>query len=173
MCSEIAIQLLWFGVPFYVRLIIQFFSLFLLIIGLPLILNLILFWTTRPFLGDMCLVLLFGGFGSNVMILVFKAGFGIRLTISWATLIQNPGVDGQGEDELHRNQRWKLHSEGAVKVNTDDTIYRSNSRAADGGVLCDKHGRWIKGFIRSISQCDALHVELWASMVDISLVTTC
>ncbi|MCI48692.1 ribonuclease H [Trifolium medium] len=44
-------------------------------------------------------------------------------------------------------------------------ILRSQSTSGCGGLFCNSDGRWIKGYIKRILACDALHPEMWGMYV--------
>ena len=58
--------------------------------------------------------------------------------------------------------RWKLPSLGWFKLNTDGSAMGYPGPAGGDGLICDDHGRWVKGFLRRIGKVSSLEAELWA-----------
>ena len=71
--------------------------------------------------------------------------------------------------QLHQNPQhkeiiyigWKRPPEGWIKLNSDGACKRNNEGSGYGGLLRNPDGHWIKGYIKKIGSCDALHAEMW------------
>ncbi|KAE8736038.1 hypothetical protein F3Y22_tig00000218pilonHSYRG00238 [Hibiscus syriacus] len=73
------------------------------------------------------------------------------------------GRENPGRNALDKaTDRWNKPEQNWVKANADGAMGGALGTAAAGGVMCDHHGNWIRGFSRSIGICNALKVELWA-----------
>jgi len=70
---------------------------------------------------------------------------------------------------LHRNPQnreiihvgWNRPPEGWIKLNSDGTCKGNNDVSGCGGLFRNSDGRWIKGYMKKIGSCDALHAEMW------------
>lgn len=56
---------------------------------------------------------------------------------------------------------WKQPREGWVKLNCNGACKENGNRAGCGDLLRGTNGKWLKGFVRKIEVCDALHAEMW------------
>jgi len=64
---------------------------------------------------------------------------------------------------------WKYPQEGWIKLNCDGACKENGDRSGCGGLLRDANGRWIKGFVRKIGACDALHAKMWGIYLGLEL----
>jgi len=86
-------------------------------------------------------------------------------------VIQNysKNIEERTYQHLHRNPQnkeiihigWKKPPEGWIKLNIDGAFKGSNEASGCGGLFRNLDGRWIKGYIKKIGSCDALHAEMW------------
>lgn len=56
--------------------------------------------------------------------------------------------------------RWEPPCEDMIVINVDG-VFKSNSRARCGRLICDTRGLWLVGFSKSIGRCNSLSAELW------------
>ena len=54
---------------------------------------------------------------------------------------------------------WDKPSEGWIKLNCDGACKGGGENSGCGGLLRNSDARWLKGYIRKIGVCDALHAE--------------
>lgn len=57
--------------------------------------------------------------------------------------------------------KWERPADGWYKVNSDGAVRTGDGVAASGGVIRDSHGRWLRGFSRSIEICSVMETEAW------------
>ena len=56
---------------------------------------------------------------------------------------------------------WERPPEGWMKLNKDRSFVGNLGIAGCGGVVRDKHGRWVRGFTRHIGLTTSFVAELW------------
>ena len=64
---------------------------------------------------------------------------------------------------------WKYPQVGWIKLNCDGACKENGDCSGCRGLLRDANGRWIKGFVRKIGACDALHAEMWGMYLGLEL----
>jgi hypothetical protein len=78
---------------------------------------------------------------------------------------------------LHRNVNhketiyvnWKKPLDEWIKLNSDGAPKGGGDTSRCGGLFRNYDGRWIKGYIKKIGACDALHDEMWGMYLDLDL----
>jgi len=65
---------------------------------------------------------------------------------------------------------WKRPREGWIKLNNDDACKNMGVIAGCGSLFRDSDCRWIKGYIKKIGACDALHAEMWRLYLGLNMV---
>lgn len=64
--------------------------------------------------------------------------------------------------------RWRCPVEDWFKLNSNGACKGDANRAGCAGLLRDD-GRWIKGFVRRLGTCTALHAELWGMWIGVEM----
>jgi hypothetical protein len=57
--------------------------------------------------------------------------------------------------------KWLMPSVGWCKLNSDGSYLGNPGAAGSGGLIRDCHGRWIKGYSRSVGRASSVLAELW------------
>jgi ribonuclease HI len=86
-------------------------------------------------------------------------------------------IDLCSNQQLHRNFPmketiyigWKKPPEGWIKLNSDGACKGIGEYSGCGGLFRDTEGRWLKGYIRKIGVCDALHAEMWGMYLGLEM----
>ena len=86
-------------------------------------------------------------------------------------------IDLCSNQRLHRNFQmketiyigWKKPPEGWIKLNNDGACKGSGEYSGCGGLFRDSEGRRLKGYIRKIGVCDALHTEMWGMYLGLKM----
>ena len=55
------------------------------------------------------------------------------------------------------------------KLNGDSACKGGGESSSCGGLFRSSDGRWLKGYIRKVGVCDALHVELWGMYLGLEM----
>ncbi|MCI03243.1 ribonuclease H protein [Trifolium medium] len=63
---------------------------------------------------------------------------------------------------------WKK-PDGWIKLNSDGACRGGGDTSGCGGLFHNSDERWIKGYIKKIKACDALHAEMWGMYIDLDL----
>lgn len=56
-------------------------------------------------------------------------------------------------------------------MNFDRASKGNLGRAGGGGLICDHHGKWIKGFMRNIGHTTSVAAKFWALRDELMLAT--
>lgn len=86
-------------------------------------------------------------------------------------------IDLCSNQRLHRNFPmketiyigWKKPPKGWIKLNSDGACKGIGEYSGCGGLFRDTGGRWLKGYIRKIGVCDALHAEMWGMYLGLEM----
>jgi len=87
------------------------------------------------------------------------------------------GINSCSNQSLHRTIQpkdtiyigWKRRPDGWIEFNNDGTCKGGEEIAWCGSLLHNSKGRWIKGYIRNIGVCDALHAEMWGMYLGLDM----
>lgn len=86
--------------------------------------------------------------------------------IKWAHQLESDyvGVMDSGQAQLRRPMwvSWKMPKIGVAKLNVNNSVHGSLSRAGFGGIFRDHGGSWLVGFNGSIGEANILLTELSA-----------
>jgi len=65
---------------------------------------------------------------------------------------------------------WDKPPEGWIKLNSDGACKGCGENSGCGDLFRSSDGRWLKGYIRKVGVCDALHAELWGMYLGLDMV---
>ncbi|RHN50339.1 putative ribonuclease H-like domain-containing protein [Medicago truncatula] len=64
---------------------------------------------------------------------------------------------------------WDKPPEGWIKLNSDGACKGGGENSGCGGLFRSSDGIWLKGYIRKVGVCDALHAELWGMYLGLDM----
>ena len=70
-------------------------------------------------------------------------------------------------DNLHRLE--EPPPEGWIKLNSDGACKGNGEYSGCGDLFRDSERIWLKGYIRKIEICDALHAEIWGMYIGLEM----
>ena len=72
------------------------------------------------------------------------------------------GKTKQPTPKVAIQDKWTKLAEGWHKLNIDGVSLGNQGKVGGGGIIRDSHGRWVKGFSRSIGFTTSIVAESWA-----------